>query len=79
MSHTEKHITNTYSEVLAKLSPASKVRLIESLAKSLGTEEEAYDDRFYASFGAFVSNKSDEEIIADIKASRHFREKDIRF
>lgn len=79
MSRTEQHITDTYSEVLAKLSPASKIKLIESLAKSLGAEEEAHDDSFYASFGAFASDKSAEEIIADIKGSRHFREKDIRF
>lgn len=37
------------------------------------------DKEFHKSFGAFSSEKSAEEIISDIKASRKFRDKDIKF
>lgn len=34
---------------------------------------------FYKSFGAFASDKSAEEIIKDIKKSRTFRKKNLKF
>jgi len=37
------------------------------------------DDNFYKSFGAFASKKPAEEIIADIKLSKEFRKKEIKF
>lgn len=57
----------------------SKIELIEMLTKSLKADKSAKkEDGFYKSFGAFGSDKSPEEIYADIKASRKFRAKEIK-
>lgn len=79
MTFTDKHIVETYSELFEGLSSTSKMELIESLSKSLKTENKTKENRFYKSFGAFASNKSAEEIISDIKANRKFRKKEIKF
>jgi hypothetical protein len=79
MSYTDKHIVETYSGLFEGLSALNKIELIESLSKSLKTEKATKDARFYKSFGAFSSGKSAEEIIADIKSSRKFRKKEIKF
>ena len=79
MSYIEKYIVDTYSGLFEGLSPISKIRLIESLAKSLKTEKETSEKNFYKSFGAFASSKSAEEIISDIKSNRRFRKKEIKF
>ena len=78
MLHTEEHIVNTYSELFEGLSPISKIKLIESLAKSLTVKKEDNEKNFYKSFGAFASNKTAKEIITDIKSSRKFRKKEIK-
>ncbi len=54
MSYTEKHIVDTYSGLFEGLSPISKIKLIESLAKSLKTEKKISEKNFYKSFGAFA-------------------------
>ncbi|NII26915.1 hypothetical protein HB364_17630 [Pseudoflavitalea sp. X16] len=79
MTYTEKHIVETYAGLFEGLSSISKIELIESLSKSLKTEKKTKENSFYKSFGAFSSDKSAEEIIADIKSSRKFRKKDIKF
>ncbi len=35
MTHTERHIVETYSELFETLSPESKLELLERLAKSI--------------------------------------------
>jgi hypothetical protein len=57
----------------------NKIELIESLSKSLKTEFTTKENSFYKSFGAFSTEKSAEEIISDIKISRTFRDKEIKF
>ncbi len=79
MTYTDKHIVETYSGLLEGLSSESKTELIESLSKSLKSEKKNKENNFYKSFGAFASKKSAEEIIADIKSGRKFREKEIKF
>ena len=79
MSYTNRHIVETYSGLFEGLSSLSKIELIESLTKSLKTEKTTKDSKFYKSFGAFSSDKSAEEIIADIKSSRKFRNREIKF
>ena len=79
MSYTERHIVETYSGLFEGLSSLSKIELIESLSKSLKTEKTTIERKFYKSFGAFSSEKSAEEIIKDLKASRKFRKKEITF
>jgi hypothetical protein len=77
MSYTERHIVETYSGLFEGLSSLSKIELIESLSKSLKTDKTTKERKFYKSFGTFSSDKSAEEIIADIKSSRKFRKKEI--
>jgi hypothetical protein len=79
MSYTEKHIIETYSMLFNGLSSLSKIKLIESLTKSLKKEKIAKTDTFYKSFGAFSNEKTPEEIIIDIKSSRKFKNKEISF
>jgi len=78
MNYTNRHIVDTYSGLFEGLNYLSKIELIESLSKSLKKEKTTKDSKFYKSFGAFASEKSAEEIIADIKTSRNFRNKEIK-
>jgi hypothetical protein len=79
MNDTERQIVKSYSALLNGLSVSSKKELIESLSKSLDTREETKENDFYLAFGAFVSDKSAEDIIADIRSGRRFRDKEIKF
>ena len=79
MSYTEKHLVEAYSGLFEGLSSMSKIELIEKLSKSLKKEKKTKEDDFYKSFGAFVSTKTAEEIIKDIRSSRSFRKKEIKF
>jgi hypothetical protein len=79
MSYTDKYIVETYSGLLEGLSSLNKIELIDNLSKSLKEEESIKEKKFYKSFGAFASDKSDKEIIKEIKSSRKFRFKDISF
>ena len=77
MSTTEKYIVKTYSDLFEGLSVIGKLELIESLTKSLKAEKSKKEKDFYKSFGTFGSDKSAEEIVKEIKASRKFRKKDL--
>ncbi len=66
-SITEKYIIDTYLSLFENLSPISKMELLERLKKSLKRRQQDKDKDFFASFGAFGSEKSAEEIIKDIK------------
>lgn len=79
MNDTDKHIVKSYSEMFEGLNSTSKIELIENLSKSLKSERKKKEADFYKSFGAFGSSKTAEEISADIKESRKFRNKEIRF
>ncbi|MEI6679712.1 MAG: hypothetical protein WCL21_13945 [Mariniphaga sp.] len=79
MSYTDRIIVETYSGLFEGLSSLNKIELIESLSKSLKTEFTTKENSFYKSFGAFSTEKSAEEIISDIKISRTFRDKEIKF
>ncbi len=78
MSYTDRHIVETYSSLFEGLSSLNKIELIESLSKSLKVENTTKDKKFYKSFGAFASDRPAEKIVADIKASRKFRTKEIK-
>lgn len=78
MSYTDKHIIENYSILFEGLNSLTKIELIESLTKSLKRESKAKKDRFFDSFGAFGSEKPAEEIVKEIKASRNFRNKEIK-
>jgi hypothetical protein len=57
----------------------SKLELIEKLTKSLKAENKSKENNFYKSFGAFSSEKTSDEINTEIKSSRKFRTKEIKF
>ena len=79
MNYTDKRIVETYSEMFEGLNSISKIELIENLSKSLKTNVKNRDTAFYKSFGAFASGKTPEAIIHEIKLTRKFRKKDLKF
>ena len=79
MSYTEKQLIETYSNLFEGLSSLSKIELIQSLSKSLKKENKSKDSKFFKSFGMFASEKSAEEISNEIKKSRSFISKEIKF
>ncbi|TVP50660.1 MAG: hypothetical protein EA341_06980 [Mongoliibacter sp.] len=78
MTHAERHIVETYSELIESLNSASKLELLERLAKSIRKGRKSNEKDFFSSFGGLISEKPAEEIIKDIRNSRKFREKDLK-
>lgn len=78
MRHADKHIVDAYIELFEGLSFVNKLELIESLSKSLKSEDLKKEEDFYKSFGAFESDKSAEEIVVALKSARNFKDKNIR-
>jgi hypothetical protein len=79
MSYTEKQLIETYSNLFEGLSSLGKIELIQNLSKSLKKEKKSKDTKFFKSFGMFASEKSAEEISIEIKKSRSFISKEIKF
>ena len=79
MTVTDKNIVETYSNLFEGLSSFNKLELIERLSRSLKLGTKSKERNFYKSFGAFGSDKSVEEILLEIKASRKFSDKEIKF
>ncbi len=79
MTHAERHIVDTYSGIFENLSSISKLELLIKLAKSIRKDSKSKEKEFFKSFGAFVSEKSAEEITKEIRESRKFRVKDLKF
>ena len=65
-------IVDGYLQLLHNLSPDKKLDLISKLSTSVKTDISAKKSSFQNAFGAFVSEKSAEEIINDIRNSRMF-------
>ncbi|WP_162339972.1 hypothetical protein [Cyclobacterium salsum] len=78
MTHAERHIVETYSELFESLSSASKLELLERLTKSIKEGRRSNEKEFFSSFGGFASDKSAEEINKEIKENRKFRTKDLK-
>lgn len=74
MTDSNKQIVEACAELMAELSYSSKMEVLGALSKLSRPDSKKKDSAFYASFGAFPDDKSAEEIIAEIKASRSFRE-----
>ena len=75
MTFTEKNIIENYLGLFENLNSMSKLELIEKLTKSLKSESKSKESNFYKSFGAFSTEKSSDEIIAEKKSRRKFRNK----
>ena len=57
MTHAERDIIETYSELFESLSSVSKLELLERLAKSIRKGRKYQEKDFFSSFGGFVSEK----------------------
>lgn len=79
MTFTDKNIIENYFGLFESLNSMSKLELIEKLTKSLKAETKNKENNFYKSFGAFSTEKTSDEINEDIKSSRKFRTKEIKF
>ena len=80
MTNNDKIIVKTYAELFETLSAGAKIGLIESLTKSLKNDiEKKATKKSFKPSGDFIAEKTPEEIIADLKANRHFREKNLSF
>ena len=79
MTFTDKNIMENYLKLFESLNSISKLELIEKLTKSLKAETKSKESDFYKSFGAFSTEKTSDEINTDIKSSRKFRTKEIKF
>jgi hypothetical protein len=79
MTFTDKNIIDNYFGLFESLNSMSKLELIEKLTKSLKSESKNKERNFYKSFGAFPTDKTSDEIITEIKSSRKFRKKEIKF
>ena len=80
MTVANRNIVDAYSGLFEGLDVTTKSKIIENLSDSIKRSENTRDgDEFFKAFGAFESEKSAEEIINDIKSSRTFHKKDIKF
>lgn len=79
MTFTDKNIIENYFGLFESLNSMSKLELIEKLTKSLKAESKSKENNFYKSFGAFSTEKTSDEINTEIKSSRKFRTKEIKF
>ena len=79
MTFTDKNIIENYLKLFESLNSMSKLELIEKLSKSLKAESKSKESDFYKSFGAFSTEKTSDEINTEIKSSRKFRTKEIKF
>lgn len=79
MTFTEKNIIENYLALFESLNSVVKTELIDRLKKSLQNESKNTEDDFYKSFGAFSTEKSSDEINAEIKTSRKFKNTEIKF
>lgn len=78
MSEVEKKMVESYASILNSLSGEAKQELIAIFSKSITSQTTAGENLDIA-FDGFIPEKSAEEIIEDLRTSRHFREKDLSF
>ncbi len=61
-----------YVQLLDNLSPDIKLDLISKLTQSVKSDMKSKKTAFKKSFGGFISKKSADDIIAEIRGSRNF-------
>lgn len=67
MTFTDKNIVENYFSLFESLNSISKLELIEKLTKSIKADTKSKENAFFKSFGAFSTEKSSDEINAEIK------------
>ncbi len=75
MKTTDVHtnLINGYIRLLKNLSPDNKLDLIEKLTKSLRLDLTGERTSLKQAFGAFQSDQSADELIRELRDSRHFK------
>jgi hypothetical protein len=80
ISELEKKLVMSYARAMENFSDEAKAELIRLLSKPAAEDEKTREERFYSSFGGWNDmEKTTEEIIAEIRGSRKFRDKDLCF
>lgn len=69
------NLIDSYLGLLKNLSPKSKLELISKLSDSLKGSKKPTDKSLSDLYGAFVSKKSADEIMTELKSSRTFNRK----
>lgn len=69
------NLIETYLGLLKSLSPDNKLELISKLSDSLKGPNKPTDKSLRDLYGAFISKKSADEIITELKDSRNFNRK----
>ena len=69
------NLIDSYLGLLKSLSPENKLELISKLSDSLKGSKKPTGKSINDLYGAFISKKSADEILSDLKASRNFTRK----
>ena len=69
------NLIDSYLGLLNNLSPDSKLELISRLSDSLKGSKKPTDKSISDLYGAFISKKSADEIIIELKEGRNFNRK----
>ncbi len=69
---TNKNIINGYYDLIKNLSPDSKLELIARLSDSMKSPITGKNGSWKHLYGAFISEKSAEELVDDIRRARTF-------
>ncbi|HEX8356289.1 MAG TPA: hypothetical protein VF610_02710 [Segetibacter sp.] len=67
------NLADYYFGFLKNLNPNSKLELISKLSQSMKDDEQAPDASLQSLFGAYKSEETADEIIAELRASRVFK------
>ncbi len=69
------NLIKTYFDLLKNLSPDSKLELIAKLLNSIKNPKHSKNGSLKSLYGAFISKKSADDLIREIKQSRTFNRK----
>jgi translation initiation factor RLI1 len=70
MDAAEKKILNNYFGLLERMNPSMKLNLIERLTASIKSRGSS-KSKIHSSFGAWDSEQSADELIDELRISRH--------
>lgn len=71
--------SDNYFSLIKNLPIEDKKDLIIKITESIYNEDKIFQDRFFSCYGKFDDERSAEDIISDIRKSRHFVEKNLEF
>jgi len=78
-SDIDINLIESYFGLLKNLSPDSKLELIAKLSNSMKTTKHFKKENLSSLYGTFLSDKSADELIDEIKQARNFNRKRVEF